>query len=56
MIFYTLADAATEIKSVVDGGACTLSTVYTRINQAMRRIMNRPTGNLWQTRIPQSMI
>ena len=42
MIFYTLADAAQEIKSVVDGGACTLPTVYTRINQAMRRIMNRP--------------
>jgi hypothetical protein len=42
MIFYTLADAAQEIKSVIDGGACTLPTVYTRINQAMRRIMNRP--------------
>jgi hypothetical protein len=42
MIFYTLADAASEIKSVIDGGTCTMPTAYSRINQAMRRIMNRP--------------
>jgi len=42
MIFYTLQDALNEIKLVVDGGACNSSTVVTRINQATRRLLNRP--------------
>lgn len=41
MIFYTMNDAATELKPVINGGSCTTSTVYARINQATRRLMNR---------------
>lgn len=41
MIFSTLSDATAEIKSIVNGGQCKDTTVYDRINQATRRIMNR---------------
>ena len=42
MIFTTLQDALTELMPRINGGACKPSTAIDRINQATRRIMNRP--------------
>lgn len=42
MIFYTLQDAITELRPRINGGTCREETAIARINQATRRIMNRP--------------
>lgn len=42
MIFYTLQDAITELRPRINGGTCRVETAIARINQATRRIMNRP--------------
>lgn len=42
MIFTTLQDAVTELSPRINGGTCRWETAVTRINQATRRIMNRP--------------
>ena len=42
MNFYTLQDAVTELSPRINGGTCRFETAAARINQATRRIMNRP--------------
>lgn len=42
MIFTTLQDAVQELKPRINGGMCHWETAVDRINQATRRIMNRP--------------
>lgn len=42
MIFTTLQDAVTELSPRINGGTCRFDTAATRINQATRRILNRP--------------
>ena len=42
MIFFTLQDAITELRPRINGGTCRDETAIARINQATRRIMNRP--------------
>ena len=44
MIFYTLQDAITELRPRINGGTCRVETAIARINQATRRIMNRPAS------------
>ena len=42
MIFTTLQEAVVELKPRINGGMCSWPTAVDRINQATRRIMNRP--------------
>ena len=42
MIFNTLHDAVLELRPRINGGTCKYETAVSRINQATRRIMNRP--------------
>ena len=42
MIFTTLQEAVQELKPRINGGMCRWDTAVDRINQATRRIMNRP--------------
>lgn len=42
MIFITLQDALDELRPRINGGTCRDATAIARINQATRRIMNRP--------------
>ena len=42
MIFTTMRDAVTELSPRINGGTCRAETAMARINQATRRIMNRP--------------
>ena len=42
MIFLTLQDAVTELSPRINGGSCRFETAATRINQATRRLLNRP--------------
>jgi len=41
MIFFTLQDAAVEVKPIINGGSCSDPLAYTRLNQATRRLLNR---------------
>ena len=51
MMFYTMQDAALELQSVVDNGNCDTALVYERINQATRRLLNRPRKPIHVTRL-----
>ena len=42
MIFLTMQDAVEELRPRINGGTCRNETAIARINQATRRIMNRP--------------
>lgn len=42
MIFNTLNDAVAELRPRINGGTCKFETAVARINQATRRILNRP--------------
>jgi hypothetical protein len=42
MIFLTMQDAVDELRPRINGGTCRNETAIARINQATRRIMNRP--------------
>lgn len=51
MIFTTLQEAVDELKPRINGGSCRDATAIARINQATRRIMNRPRKPIHVERI-----
>ena len=42
MMFFTMQDAVDELKPRINGGSCRSETAMARINQATRRLLNRP--------------
>ena len=51
MIFLTMQDAVDELRPRINGGTCRNETAIARINQATRRIMNRPRKPIHVERI-----
>ena len=51
MVFFTMQDAVDELRPRINGGTCRNETAIARINQATRRIMNRPRKPIHVERI-----